>query len=524
MTGETEGHPGRASVSHRVPRTERVAISEGKTDRVPTGIEGFDSLVEGGLPRGSLVLLAGNPGAGKTSFSARYLNFGLTRRSEPGIYVSFAESREAFLANSKRMKMDFEPFEKEHMFEFLDFATPELEKTAGDILTVVLSEIGRVRAKRLVIDSFSALSQSFRLPVEARAVLHTVLGKMVRLAGCTTLLVVEKPLGENRTGTGIEEFVADGVVLLTLEPGRGDLGRKIQVVKMRGTKANTNEHGYEIGDEGVSVTDPEITIVERVFTERLPTGTSGLDSMLGGGLVKSSTSMIQGPSGSGKTILALRFLIEGAASNQKGLYLSFEESAAQLTATGEGFGWAISELANKGMIKIDSHYPDHYSLEGLVLEAKSLLEEHKPTRIVIDSTTAVRGVLSESAYVKWVKSMGSLAKSRGLTSVFTASTESTDHWTNAEIGMLMDNVISLGNVEVDSALKRSIVILKARGTKHDREIREFDITPQGIELKDRFAGWEQLMAGAPRKTWTEELENGPASSAKSGAQKHWWRS
>ena len=523
MDGKTQRIPDKAITSHRPQRTDSKSFAGEKNDRVPTGIEGFDALVEGGLPRGSLILLAGNPGAGKTSFSSRYLHFGLTKRSEPGIYVSFAESREAFFANSQRMKMDFEPFEKNHDFEFLDFATPEMEKTAGDILTVVLSEIGRIKAKRLVIDSFSALSQSFRLPVEARAVLHTVLGKMVRLAGCTTLLVVEKPLGETRTGTGIEEFVADGVVLLTLEPGRGDLDRKIQVVKMRGTKANTNEHGYEIGDEGVSVTDPEIMLVERVFTEKLGTGTAGLDNMLGGGLVKNSTSLLEGPSGTGKTILALRFLVEGVAKEQKGLYLSFEEPAAQLVATGEGFGWPIGDLVSKDMITIDSHYPDHHSLEGLVLETKSLLHKHKPTRIVIDSVTAVRKVLSEEAYVKWIKSMGSLSKSQGVTSIFTATVNPGARRSNAGISMLVDNIISLGNVEVDSALRRSLVILKSRGAKHDREIREFDITPQGIELKEKFVGWEQLMAGSPRKTWPEDESGLTFSLSKSSAQKHWWR-
>lgn len=490
-------------------------------DRVPTGIEGFDPLVEGGIPRGSLVLLAGNPGAGKTSFSARYLHYGVTQRNEPGIYVSFAESREAFFANSKRMNMEFTPLEREHKFELLDFATPAIEKGAGDILTVVLSEISKIRAKRLVIDSFSALSQSFRLPIEARAVLHTVLGKMVRLAGCTTLLVVEKPLGENRTGTGIEEFVADGVISLTLEPRKGNLSRKIQVVKMRGTKANTRQHSYEIGDQGIIVTDPEILMVERVSSEKLKTGPSGLDKMLGGGLLKSSSTLVEGPSGAGKTILALHFLVEGAAADQRGLYISFEEPSRQLVAAGEEFGWPIKHHSENGTIVFASHYPDHFNLEGLVLEAKSLFEQQKPTRVVVDSLTAVRRILAEDEYVHWIKSMNSLAKRQGVTSIMTASTEPIGHGSTSGVWMLMDNVISLRNVEVESALKRSLVIFKARGTKHDRDIREFEITPTGMEVKQKFVGWEQLLAGAPRKTLAEgESESILSSFSKSASQKH----
>lgn len=483
------------------------------SDRVSTGIAGFDALVEGGIPRGSLVLLAGNPGAGKTSFSARYLYYGATRLDEPGIYVSFAESRDTFCANAKRMGMDFEPLEKQHKFEFLDFGTPTVEKGAGDILTITLGEIGKTKAKRLVIDSFSALAQSFRLPIEARAVLHTVLGKMVRLAGATTLLVVEKPIGENKQGTGIEEFVADGVVTLTLRPGKGNLGRKIQVVKMRGTRANTRVHSYEIGDDGVSISDPEVVMVDRISNERLSTGTRGLDKMVGGGFYSGSTTLVEGPSGAGKTILALHFLVDGARQGQKGLYMSFEEPTQQLLMTGAGFGWPMKELLDRGTVTISSHYPDNYSLEALMVEARELFQQKRPKRVVIDSLTAVRRVLSADEYVQWVKSINSLAKSQDVTSLLTASTEPVGRETSSsDVWMLTDNVISLKNVEVESALKRSLVIFKARGTNHDRDIREFEITPDGMEVKDKFVGWEQVLAGAPRKAWAEMSQDNWATA------------
>ncbi len=403
--------------------------------------------------------------------------------------------------------MDFEPLEKEHKFELLDFATPSIEKGAADILAVVLSEITRIRAKRLVIDSFSTLAQSFRHPIEARSVLHTVLGKMVRLAGCTTLLVVEKPLGEERTGTGIEEFVADVVISLTLEPGKGSLTRKIQVVKMRGTKANTNQHIYEIGDDGVVVSEPEISMVETLAGERLRTGIPGIDIMMAGGVFKGSTSLVEGPSGAGKTILGLQFLVEGATSGDKGLYLSFEEPSRQLIGTAEGFGWPMREYQSKGLVAFSAHYPDHYSLEALVAEAKSLFECQNPARVVIDGLSAVRRTLSEDDYLQWIKSVNSLAKKHKATSIFTASAEPFGTESTSSVWMFMDNVISLRNVELESELKRSLIIFKARGTKHDRDIREFEITPKGLEVKQKFVGWEQLLVGAPRNTSKDATDN-----------------
>jgi circadian clock protein KaiC len=129
-------------------------------ERVPTGIEGFDSLIEGGISRGSLVLVADNPGAGKTILSAQCLYHGALDLNEPGIYASLAEDRGTFLRNMKRLGMDFEKLEQDGKFSFMDLITVT-EKGVGDVLTSVLEETSRLKAKRLVIDSFSALMFRF---------------------------------------------------------------------------------------------------------------------------------------------------------------------------------------------------------------------------------------------------------------------------------------------------------------------------------------------------------------------------
>ena len=221
-------------------------------DRVPTGVDGFDVLIDGGVPRGSLVLMAGEAGSGKTIFSAQYLYHGASKLAEPGIYVSFGENRETFLDNMKKLKMHFENLEREGKFEFLDYATTT-EKAVTETLTNILSEIDRLRARRLVIDPFTALAQAFKGPIDARVAIRTILGKMVRQAGCTTLLITEKTSGVRQMGWGIEEFVADGVVLLTLSSGKRRLKRSLQVIKMRGTKACEKVVRYDINERGITI-------------------------------------------------------------------------------------------------------------------------------------------------------------------------------------------------------------------------------------------------------------------------------
>ena len=203
--------------------------------RVSTGVSGLDEVIGGGFPRGSLIILAGNPGTGKTIFSATFLYNGIVNYGERGIYVSFAENRETFLSNMLSLGFNFEELERRDEFRLLDLVTAKGEATPV-VMETILREVSEFRAKRLVIDSFSAMAQAFKDTHETRILLHTILSRATRLLGCTTILVVEVPYGENRMGLGMEEFVADGIILLRrseFEGGR--FLREMEILKMRGT-------------------------------------------------------------------------------------------------------------------------------------------------------------------------------------------------------------------------------------------------------------------------------------------------
>lgn len=218
-------------------------------ERVPTGITRLDQLIEGGFPRGSLILLAGKPGSGKTVFSVKFLCEGV-QSGESGIYVSFAEGKETFMHNMVRhLGIEYEKYLKTEKFSFLDLITVK-EEGITTVLESILAEIQRLNAKRLVIDSYSALAQAFENKINVRIVIHTILGKMVRKSGCTTILISEIPRSQEQIGMGIEEFVADGVILLKdidvydqlgdgdTYPGQIEVrtARAMEILKMRGTE------------------------------------------------------------------------------------------------------------------------------------------------------------------------------------------------------------------------------------------------------------------------------------------------
>jgi circadian clock protein KaiC len=473
-------------------------------DRVPTGVEGFDVLIDGGIPRGSLVLMAGEAGSGKTIFSAQYLYHGASKLDESGIYVSFAENRETFLGNMNKLNMDFERLEQEGKFRFLDYATIT-EKAVTETLTNVLSEMDRLKARRLVIDPFTALAQAFKGPIDARVAIHTILGKMVRQAGCTTLLITEKTGGASQMGLGIEEFVADGVVLLGNSTRRGHMTRKLQVIKMRGTRASSKDVEYDITEFGIKIYQPpESKPVKRIYDKKLSTGIKGLDEMLNGGLPQGSATMVAGPSGTGKTTIALQFIVEGAQRDERGLFISFEEPEAKLIHYGEGFGWDMKGFLNKDLIRIKYVALEPDNLDKQLLQTRDLLREYQPARCVIDSVTPVVKAMGEGDYVDYMRRWNSSLAADGTTVMLTAPSETTRPVTEREISTFADNVISLRDVEIEGTLKRALAIFKARGIAHDRNIWEFDITPKGVMMKKKLSGTQRIMGSAERRSFARE--------------------
>jgi circadian clock protein KaiC len=489
-----------------------------REDRVATGVEGFDHLIEGGFPRGDLILLVGHPGSGKTILSSQFLYNGASKHHEPGIYVSFAENREAYLRNMQRSKMNFEKLEQANLFKFLDFVTVK-EKAVGDALNTIMAEIDSLKARRLVIDSFSAMSQAFPEKIDARIVLHTVLGKMTRLSGVTTILVAEKPLGSDALGGGMEEFVSDAVVILTHSLERGYLVRNLDIVKMRGTRTSQARQNYDIGDDGI-VVYPALTsfATGKVYSERVSIGVDGLDRMLGGGIYKGSTTLVMGESGTGKTTSALQFLQRGALNKEKVLYVSYEESPEELVRHGRSFGWKLDELVESQLAKFAYYFPEPGNIQRIFSEIGEIIRKFRPSRMIVDSSTSLERAMGPDEFFQATRRFTTFSKSAGVTSLVTARTSEgaipSDFW----VSSLADVILSLRQVESESSLRRALVIFKARGSAIDSSIKEFEIGRKGLLVEDKFTDLEQILSGSARRSarvesWSDAFTSRPRVKA-----------
>jgi KaiC/GvpD/RAD55 family RecA-like ATPase len=191
---------------------KRLCDMLGLETKAPSGTVELDKILGGGFPSRSLVLLSGNPGCGKTIMATRFLHHGATERGEKGVYVSFAENREDYYNNMMQFDMNMKTLEEKGLFKFLDY--PAMSKTGmREATTEILNVVMKFKAKRLVVDSITAVLQVLGQE-ESRTFLHMVFGKVVKSQGITTMVIGEIPYGDSTTGFGMEEFVADSVIIL----------------------------------------------------------------------------------------------------------------------------------------------------------------------------------------------------------------------------------------------------------------------------------------------------------------------
>jgi len=227
---------------------ERTA--ESKTDvRAPTGLPEFDRMLEGGFLPGSLITLKGRPGTGKTIFGSQFLYHGAKNAKQSGMYVSMLEGEKSYLHNMRRLGLDFEPLMAQKRFSFLEIPAPTSEGLPA-LWEQIAREIEENETERLVIDSFTAMSPAFQTVGDLRTFTHVLLGKIVGGAsGCTTLLITEEGTGNMGSfpWTGVEEFVADGVIKFSIIPSGEARVRYMEITKMRGTNHQMGPIPIDIG-------------------------------------------------------------------------------------------------------------------------------------------------------------------------------------------------------------------------------------------------------------------------------------
>jgi circadian clock protein KaiC len=452
------------------------------SERSSTGVSELDAVLGGGLPRGSLVLLSGNAGSGKTILSTQFLHNGATKHGEKGIYVSFAENRADYFRNMLGLGMDMQRLEEKGLFKFMDFATMD-ETGMRKAVQMMIEEIDKLGAKRLVVDPISAILQTLG-PAETRKLLHTLFGKAVKTMGVTTIIIGEIPFGESKSGFGVEEFIADGVIFLkSSEPGLTEK-RTLNIAKIRGVALDRSAFEYLIDERhnGLSIivlpAKPQIMVASK---ERLSSGVEGLDRMLHGDVYRDSITLVEGMAGIGKTTLCLHFMVAAAKKGERSLFISFEEPIGQIRRMLEGFGIDYKRLGDK--FRIEAYVPEALTPLHYYKLLRDLFEEYKPNVLAMDTVTAMRHTLPEEDFISFMRYLQLLCKEKQLTVFLTSSMGTLVMTRTSEISTLADNIFLIRYRELENKTAREILVMKMRGSPHETQVMPFKITDKGIVLQ-----------------------------------------
>ncbi len=462
-------------------------------DKLATGVAGFDHVTMGGLPRRRATVVAGQAGSAKTVLAGQFLAEGV-RRGQPAVFVTLEEPAADLRTNLTTLGWDIAGWEASGDWAFVD-ASPLLRadgRTEPYDLEVLAAQIGRAvdrtGADRLAIDSLNTVFALTDEPGVARQRLRRLIGGL-RSAGLTIVMTVETasdPAG-SLSRYGIEEFVADNVVLLrNTREGKGRR-RTLEVLKMRGAAHHRGEYAFTVlpGDGIVVLPVAASAMSAGRVSERVPFGVADLDVMSGGGLLRDSITLVVGPTGTGKTLLGLEFAASAAVRGERALLLAYEESPEQIGRNAVGAGRAFSRLRQEGTLQVVSVYPEEASLEDHLLEIKQLIDTSGPSRLVVDSLTALERAGSPEAYREFVVGLTSYAKQRDLTVLLTASTPTMAgavSMTDGHVSTLADAVLRLRYLERDDVVSRTVTVLKMRGSAHDRRVHELLISDDGLTV------------------------------------------
>jgi len=221
-------------------------------ERVSTGIASLDRILRGGLNMGDTILVAGQPGAGKTTLGLQFLYSGATKYGENGIYVTFVESVSKLKRDAVQFGWDFEKLTKEKKVGFLDLMQATGKEGLEANFAVMMTEIELAGAKRIVVDSLSAMTTYIETKADARTFVGMV-NRLLENAGCTSILLVEMPWGKSDIGSGFEEFLADGLIVLKSSIDGFRVRRMLFVPKMRGINHDLSCYDFFISTDGITV-------------------------------------------------------------------------------------------------------------------------------------------------------------------------------------------------------------------------------------------------------------------------------
>jgi circadian clock protein KaiC len=474
--------------------------------RCPSGVEGLDDILAGGLARDCFYLIQGDPGSGKTTLALQFLLEGV-RRGESVFYVTLSETRAELLkvAESHGWSLAKVPLMELSAIEELlrpeeqttVFRSSEIELTK--ISKLLIDEAEKTRPKRVVFDSLSEFRLVAETPLRYRRELLNLKQHFARLKSTVLLL-------DDKMGSGVDPHIlslSHGVIEMEqLSPDYGISRRRLRVLKLRGVKFREGYHDYMIETGGLRVF-PRLIAAEhhtKFRRETISSGIKRLDDLFGGGLDCGTTVLILGPAGTGKSSLALHYARRMAANGDKSMLFAFDETRGILLARAQAMGLSLEAAINRGLVTVQQVDPAEISPGEFAWRIRKRVDEGCKL-VVIDSLTGYLNAMPGEKYLSnQLHELSSYLNQQGVVTILIMAQHGliTAAESPVDLSYLSDMVINLRFFEAFGEVKQSIAVLKKRSGYHEKTIREFRLERgKGIGIGEPLKQFQGILAGVP---------------------------
>jgi len=460
-------------------------ISKVTLGNLPTGVPGLDTLLGGGIPRYSFVLINGAPGSGKTSLAHQIMFFNASAGRRALFFTVLGEPPLKML----RYQQQYSYFDIDKIGTAIKYVslTDDLGKSGLDgVLERILTEVDGFRPELVFIDSFKSIVQAVRKEEQGRASLqHFVQRLSIHAATWQTTTFLLGEYSQAHRDDNPIFTIADGVIHLCQESDDNAVIRKVRVVKMRGAQHMMGMHSLRIAGDGLHVYPRLLQAGTATGPHagtpmaRLSTGCRELDAMLGGGIPEGYSILLAGLPGCGKTMLATAFLAAGSAAAERGLIASFEHIVSVNPNP------LLQELLDAGSVSTLYPLALDMSIEEFVMQLESAVERTGARRVVIDSLNALELVLAPQYRKNFHESLFRLLSCLRLRGVTILMTRNVPDVTSHALGpgsFIVDGIITMHYVETDRRLIKLISVPKLRGSSHGDEVRSYRVHARGIAI------------------------------------------
>ncbi len=475
--------------------------------KLPTGVPGLDEILGGGLPEYSFNIIAGAPGGGKTTL-AHQMVFANATPERPALYFTVLGEPAIKMLRYQQQYKFFDPAKLNTAVRFINLSQVVLDNDLNVVMDEIVKEVEAASPGVVVVDSFRTVVRKAGGGGTGDVELQ---GFVQRLAlhltswQATTFLIGEYTAGEIRDNPVFT--VADGLFWLYQQVERNSIVRKLQVMKLRGQASVPGLHTFRITADGVQAFPRNFGLTgrkdKRPDRRRLSCGVAALDAMIGGGIPEGDSVLIAGPSGSGKSVFATQFIAEGLRRGESGIIAIFEERPEEYAGRAATLGMDFDTPQHDGKLNILYLRPLDLSVDETMSEIIDAVGRTGAKRLVIDSLAGFEMALAPSFRVDFRESLyrmiGALTRI-GVTIVSTV--EVTESFTELalspySISFLSDDIIRLRYVEIDGQLRKALVVVKVRAGAHSNDIREYEITSEGLQVGGRLTGYHGLITGVP---------------------------